>query len=144
MLRGAASDAVIPFEGLWAGSRTLRPGVGPQGPAGRFAREGAAVGPQAGARCGFPAPGAAPDLSFHPQPFTTGRRGSRASAPVCAPRAHPANPAKYGFFAAIVPQKPVVISPRTAQKHISNILTKMQASCRTEAGVRAVREGLLE
>ena len=36
------------------------------------------------------------------------------------------------------------ISPLTAQKHISNILTKMQASCRTEAGVRAVREGLLE
>ncbi len=36
------------------------------------------------------------------------------------------------------------ISPLTAQKHISNILTKMEASCRTEASVRAVREGLLE
>jgi len=36
------------------------------------------------------------------------------------------------------------ISPLTAQKHISNILTKMEASSRTEASVRAVREGLLE
>ncbi len=36
------------------------------------------------------------------------------------------------------------ISPLTAQKHMSNILTKMEASCRTEASVRAVREGLLE
>ncbi len=36
------------------------------------------------------------------------------------------------------------ISPLTAQKHISNILFKMEASCRTEACVRAVREGLLE
>jgi DNA-binding NarL/FixJ family response regulator len=36
------------------------------------------------------------------------------------------------------------ISPLTAQKHISNILAKMEASCRTEASVRAVREGLLE
>ncbi len=36
------------------------------------------------------------------------------------------------------------ISHLTAQKHISNILAKMHASSRTEAGVRAVREGLLE
>ena len=35
------------------------------------------------------------------------------------------------------------ISPLTAQKHVSNILTKMDAASRTEAGVRAVREGLL-
>ena len=34
------------------------------------------------------------------------------------------------------------ISPLTAQKHVSNILTKMDAASRTEAGVRAVREGL--
>jgi PAS domain S-box-containing protein len=36
------------------------------------------------------------------------------------------------------------ISPLTAQKHVSNILAKMNASSRTEASVRAVREGLLE
>jgi PAS domain S-box-containing protein len=36
------------------------------------------------------------------------------------------------------------ISPLTAQKHVSNILSKMDAGSRTEAGVRAVREGLLE
>ena len=35
------------------------------------------------------------------------------------------------------------ISPATAQKHVSNILRKMNATSRTEAGVRAVREGLL-
>lgn len=35
------------------------------------------------------------------------------------------------------------ISPLTAQKHLSNILNKMGASSRTEAGVRAVREELL-
>ena len=35
------------------------------------------------------------------------------------------------------------ISPRTANKHLENILGKMGASSRTEAGVRAVREGLL-
>jgi PAS domain S-box-containing protein len=35
------------------------------------------------------------------------------------------------------------ISPLTAQKHVSNILGKMNASSRTEAGVRAVREALL-
>lgn len=35
------------------------------------------------------------------------------------------------------------ISPLTAQKHVSNILRKMNAASRTEAGVRAVREGLL-
>lgn len=38
----------------------------------------------------------------------------------------------------------LVISPLTAQKHLSNILTKMDAASRTEAGVRAVREGLLD
>jgi PAS domain S-box-containing protein len=35
------------------------------------------------------------------------------------------------------------ISPLTAQKHVSNILAKMSAASRTEAGVRAVREELL-
>lgn len=35
------------------------------------------------------------------------------------------------------------ISPLTVQKHISNILNKMNAASRTEAGVRAVRERLL-
>ncbi len=38
----------------------------------------------------------------------------------------------------------LVISYLTAQKHISNILTKMGASSRTEASVRAVREGLFD
>ena len=36
------------------------------------------------------------------------------------------------------------ISPLTAQKHISNILAKMEAPSRTEAAVRALREGLLD
>jgi PAS domain S-box-containing protein len=36
------------------------------------------------------------------------------------------------------------ISPLTAHKHIANILTKMRAASRTEAGVRAIREGLLD
>ena len=36
------------------------------------------------------------------------------------------------------------ISSFTAQKHIENIRAKMRAASRTEAGVRAVREGLLE
>jgi DNA-binding NarL/FixJ family response regulator len=36
------------------------------------------------------------------------------------------------------------ISPLTVHKHMSNILGKMNASSRTEAGVRAVREGLLD
>jgi len=36
------------------------------------------------------------------------------------------------------------ISLGTASKHTGNILSKMGASSRTEAGVRAVREGLLE
>jgi PAS domain S-box-containing protein len=36
------------------------------------------------------------------------------------------------------------ISPLTAQKHMSNILAKMGATSRTEAGVRAVRERLLD
>ena len=36
------------------------------------------------------------------------------------------------------------ISPLTAQKHTSNILSKMGASSFTEASVRAVREGLLD
>jgi DNA-binding NarL/FixJ family response regulator len=35
------------------------------------------------------------------------------------------------------------ISPLTASKHIANILSKMNAASRTEAGVRALREGLL-
>lgn len=35
------------------------------------------------------------------------------------------------------------ISPHTVQKHLSRILSKMRAASRTEAGVRAVREGLL-
>lgn len=35
------------------------------------------------------------------------------------------------------------ISPLTAQKHVSNILRKMSAASRTEAGVRAIREELL-
>jgi PAS domain S-box-containing protein len=36
------------------------------------------------------------------------------------------------------------ISPLTAHKHLANILDKMGAVSRTEAGVRAIREGLLE
>ena len=36
------------------------------------------------------------------------------------------------------------ISPLTAQKHSANILSKMSASSRTEASVRALREGLIE
>jgi len=36
------------------------------------------------------------------------------------------------------------ISPFTASKHVANILRKMGAARRTEAGVRAVREGLLD
>lgn len=36
------------------------------------------------------------------------------------------------------------IGPRTAQTHISNILAKMSAETRTEAGVRAVREHIVE
>ena len=36
------------------------------------------------------------------------------------------------------------ISPLTAQKHTSNILAKMSAGSRTEAAVRALREGLLD
>ena len=36
------------------------------------------------------------------------------------------------------------ISATTASRHVSNILKKMGASSRTEAGVRAVREGLTE
>ena len=35
------------------------------------------------------------------------------------------------------------ISALTASKHVANILHKMSAASRTEAGVRAVREGLL-
>ncbi len=38
----------------------------------------------------------------------------------------------------------LVISPQTSQKHVSNILGKMDAASRTEAGVRAVREGLVD
>ena len=36
------------------------------------------------------------------------------------------------------------ISPLTVSKHVGNILGKMNAGSRTEAGVRALREGLLE
>jgi DNA-binding NarL/FixJ family response regulator len=36
------------------------------------------------------------------------------------------------------------ISPLTAHKHVANILDKMVAASRTEAGVRALREGLLD
>ena len=36
------------------------------------------------------------------------------------------------------------ISPRTASKHVENILGRMNAASRTEAGVRAVKEGLVE
>ena len=36
------------------------------------------------------------------------------------------------------------ISPLTVQKHVANILSKMEAGSRTEAGVRAEREGLLD
>jgi len=36
------------------------------------------------------------------------------------------------------------ISPLTASKHLTNILSKMDAASRTEAGVRALREGLLD
>jgi PAS domain S-box-containing protein len=36
------------------------------------------------------------------------------------------------------------ISPRTASKHVENILGKMRATSRTEAGVRAIQEELVE
>ena len=36
------------------------------------------------------------------------------------------------------------ISPLTVHKHVANILSKMNAASRTEAGVRALREGLLD
>jgi PAS domain S-box-containing protein len=36
------------------------------------------------------------------------------------------------------------ISPLTASKHLTNILSKMGAASRTEAGVRALKEGLLD
>ena len=36
------------------------------------------------------------------------------------------------------------ISVLTAHKHVANILAKMNAASRTEAGVRALREGLLD
>lgn len=38
----------------------------------------------------------------------------------------------------------LAISPLTAQKHISNIMAKMDASSRTEVASRALREGLLD
>jgi len=36
------------------------------------------------------------------------------------------------------------ISPLTVHKHLTNIFGKMNAASRTEAGVRALREGLLD
>ncbi len=36
------------------------------------------------------------------------------------------------------------ISPLTVHKHVANILRKMKAGARTEAGVRALRDGLLD
>ena len=36
------------------------------------------------------------------------------------------------------------ISPLTIHKHLSNILGKMHASSRTEAGIRAIRDGLVD
>ncbi len=38
----------------------------------------------------------------------------------------------------------LAISALTAQKHLENIRGKMGAASRTEAGVRAVREGVLD
>ena len=38
----------------------------------------------------------------------------------------------------------LVISPLTVHKHVANILAKMDAASRTEAGVRALREGWLD
>lgn len=36
------------------------------------------------------------------------------------------------------------ISPLTVHKHVANILSKMGATCQTEAGTRALREGLID
>ena len=36
------------------------------------------------------------------------------------------------------------ISPLTVHKHVANVLTKMGATSRTEASVRALREGLFD
>ena len=38
----------------------------------------------------------------------------------------------------------LVISPLTVQKHVSNILGKMDASSRTEAATRALKDGLID
>lgn len=38
----------------------------------------------------------------------------------------------------------LAISHFTAHKHVANILRKMGATCRTEASIRAVREGLID
>jgi len=38
----------------------------------------------------------------------------------------------------------LAISPLTARKHVEHILAKMESTCRTEASVRALREGLLD
>ena len=36
------------------------------------------------------------------------------------------------------------IRPLTVSKHVSNVLGKMNSKSRTEAGTRALREGLLD
>ena len=37
----------------------------------------------------------------------------------------------------------LAISPLTVHKHVANILAKMGATSRTDAGIRAIREGLI-
>jgi DNA-binding NarL/FixJ family response regulator len=37
----------------------------------------------------------------------------------------------------------LVISERTARTHVSNVLTKLQLSSRTQAALLAIREGLI-
>ena len=38
----------------------------------------------------------------------------------------------------------LALSPTTVHKHVANILSKMNARSRTEAAMRAVREGMFE